>query len=336
MSLLGHLTGSNQDDTQPSVANGQAIQQDGEKLETETDEQDVEDKSEKEDLREHGVVVVVNEELEDEEETMHDEDEKDLEPEENLLEPPCLIVDDAASETSDSCQTDSRFLTSMSSDSMDALEEDDFLTYFSTSRPSRLDMRDHYLHADYRPPQSADVNDDLGYPGDRFICSAALSSIADCLPSPTEASDDEDYKDLLVEDEEESEGKVEASEETSESTQPSLGGSVFTFEQGDPRCYYNICSNLTPDSAQLHARAASPRVLQKDRSERRSRQRKRTESAPIFVPPPGFGDSSSDEEFFDAQEKLTDVVKGLFFKSLALPRVETIGHNIMPPLFNYF
>ncbi|XP_062865246.1 FERM and PDZ domain-containing protein 1 [Trichomycterus rosablanca] len=317
VSLLGHLTGANQDDTKLSLANGQVIEQDEERPEAENEEEDVEDKSEKEDVREHGIVVTVNVGLDHQDETMHvnngeilkddaenDKEEKDLEQKENLLEPPCLIVDDAASETSDSCQTDSRFLTSMSSDSMDALEEDDFLTYFSTSRPSRLDTRDHYLHVDYRPPcpQDADINDDLGFPGDQFLCLAALSSIADCLPSPTEASDDEDYKDLIEEEEEESEEKLEASDETSESTQPFKGGCVFTFEQGDTRRYYNICSNVTPDSARLHARPASPHIV---RTESKKKARKRTESAPLLVPPPGFGDSSSDDEFFDAQEKLT-------------------------------
>uniref|UniRef100_A0A671KCH8 FERM and PDZ domain containing 1 n=1 Tax=Sinocyclocheilus anshuiensis TaxID=1608454 RepID=A0A671KCH8_9TELE len=58
--------------------------------------------------------------------------------------PQCvIIVDDPSSEASDSYQTESHFMTSMSSDSIDALEEDDLMTYFSTRRPCHLPDEKH-------------------------------------------------------------------------------------------------------------------------------------------------------------------------------------------------
>uniref|UniRef100_A0A673LFB2 FERM and PDZ domain-containing protein 1-like n=1 Tax=Sinocyclocheilus rhinocerous TaxID=307959 RepID=A0A673LFB2_9TELE len=104
--------------------------------------------------------------------------------------PQCvIIVDDPSSEASDSYQTESHFMTSMSSDSIDALEEDDLMTYFSTRRPCLLPDEKH--------------------------------------------------------------------------------------EKGSPAKY-------------------------RERGEANQR-----ETVPIFQPPPGFGESSSDDEFFDAQERFT-------------------------------
>ncbi|XP_066517044.1 FERM and PDZ domain-containing protein 1 [Hoplias malabaricus] len=228
---------------------------------------------------------------------------------------PCvIIVDDPPSEASDSCQTDSRFLTSMSSDSMDALEEDDLLTYCSTGCPSHLDVEGHYLHVDpslLSPSpkqiycQDTDFHNELGsdFDGDSdpFVCFAALSSIAECLPSPPEASEDEDCEDQGAEVDGQ---RPETSEDDCERAE-TTGENVFTFEQGDTRCYYNICSNVTPDSAHSLPRPPTPPVTQKEQRENGQDEERETEPAPILQPPPGFGDSSSDDEFFDAQERFT-------------------------------
>uniref|UniRef100_A0A3B4F436 FERM and PDZ domain-containing protein 1-like n=1 Tax=Pundamilia nyererei TaxID=303518 RepID=A0A3B4F436_9CICH len=89
---------------------------------------------------------------------------------------------------------------------------------------------------------------------------------------------------------------------------------VFNFDQSDARCYYNICSNITPDSA----RSLSHKQRE-EREEGEETQDEDLEPIPILHPPPGFGDSSSDEEFFDARDRFTspeDPTSG------AVPRVE--------------
>lgn len=317
--LLAHATIPTQTDSNISLVNRQVVGQEEGKTNTE-EEGDVEDKSEKESVEnEAGETKKVKLEEQadcvhaDEGETVKPDAENDMveikesEQEVKDEEPPCvIIVEDPPSEASDSLQTDSRFVTSMSSDSMDALEEDDFLTYFSTNCVSQLNVRDHYLHVDTLAPylsqpdcQDGDFNDELcsiEFPAndDEFLCLAALSSIAECLPSPTEASEDE-YSEQGVDEDEQ-----EAPEDVFESTEPPHGECVFTFNQGDAQHYYNICSNVTPDGSHVHPRTASPQHTHEENNEEAERE---TEPVPILLPPPGFGDSSSDDEFFDAQER---------------------------------
>lgn len=326
--LLAHVASASQSDQQVAAMSSNdrpGSEQEEEKKETQKKEDKMEKQSEvangvvriteKVTLEGHsGAMCAIEEDtLKSEEEKDMDNEKEDTEREEKELKIPCvIIVEDPPSEASDSCRTDSRFLTSMSSDSMDALEEDDLLTYCSTRCPSHLDMGDHYLHGDplLSSPsprqlhcQDSDFHNDLcsadtdaDGDSDPFVCFAALSNIAECLPSPPEASEDEDYEDQAGEIEEQ---EQEASEDGSERTQALH---VFTFEQGDTRCYYKICSNLTPDSARSLPRPPSPNS-QKEEGENIEEQRREPEPIPILQPPPGFGDSSSDDEFFDAQER---------------------------------
>ncbi|KAL0203900.1 hypothetical protein M9458_001918, partial [Cirrhinus mrigala] len=212
---------------------------------------------------------------------------EDKEQEKKPEHPQCvIIVDDPSSEASDSYQTESHFMTSMSSDSIDALEEDDLMTYFSTRRPCHLPVKDSYCCEDrYSPSKDSLSQSDLCSADshcepdiDQFFCFPALSNIAECLPK-------EDCEEL-------------ENEKCEKGTVRPPGDYVFTFEQGDTRHYYNICSNVTPDSARSLPRPLSPpgpMEIQPDQ----------TDTVPIFQPPPGFGDSSSDDEFFDAQERFT-------------------------------
>lgn len=314
--LLGHETSPTQADR---VVINQVVGQEEGKTKT-VEEDDVEDKSEKESV-ENGAGKT-KKEIEEPAESLHEDEgetvkclaENDLietkegEQEAKEVDPPCVIViEDPPSEASDSVHTDSRFVTSMSSDSMDALEEDDFLTYFSTNCVSQLNVRDHYLHVNTHAPcpsqpdrQDGDFNDELcsiEFPvdDDEFLCLAALSNIAECLPSPTEASEDEYSEQGGDEDDQ------EAPEDVFESGEPLNGECVFTFNQGDAKRYYNICTNVTPDSGHIRARKSSPRHTHEENKEKIERK---TEPAPILLqPPPEFGDSSSEDEFFDAQER---------------------------------
>lgn len=333
--LLAHATSPVQTHSNISLVNSQVVEQEEEKTNTE-EEEDVEDKSEKESV-ENGAGETKKVRLKDQVDSVHAEEGETVKPnaESNMAEtkesereakeeePPCvIIVEDPPSEASDSVQTDSRFVTSMSSDSMDALEEDDFLTYFSTNCVSQLNVRDHYLNVDTFAPSSSqsDCQDDdfhdepcfTEFPAndDEFLYHAALSSIADCLPSPTEASEDEYSEQGGDEDEQ------EAPEDVFESIEPPEGESVFTFNHGDAQRYYNICSNVTPDSSHVHSGIASPYHTHQENKEEAERE---IVPVPILLPPPGFGDSSSDDEFFDTQERFVPeeplsapMSKGLF------------------------
>ncbi|KAJ8271690.1 hypothetical protein COCON_G00105490 [Conger conger] len=199
--------------------------------------------------------------------------------------------EDLLSETSDSCHTDSRFYTSLSSDSMDALEEDD-LVACSSSHPLG-----HYLlgtpaqheaveNGDITPKESTSPHPSSAYDydSDHGLRFSELSQLADCLPSPPEASEEEE-------------------EDEEVASLPTYRECVFTFEENDARHYYNICSNVTPDSARSQHRP-HPDHSQEEGEEVRDPMPD-IEPVPILQPPPGFGDSSSEDEFFDAQDMFT-------------------------------
>ncbi|KAI5616560.1 FERM and PDZ domain-containing protein 1 isoform X1 [Silurus asotus] len=303
--LLPYAPSPTQNDTNNSLDTNQVAGQ-------EEEDGDIEDKSEKESV-ENGAGETKKVRLEEQAESGHadegehanpdpengTEETNEVEQETKEEDPPCIIiVEDPPSEASDSFQTDSRFVTSMSSDSMDALEEDDFLTYFSTNYVSQLNANDHYLRVDTCAPcpSQLDCHDDvcfIEFPAndDELLGLAALSSIAECLPSPTEASEDE-YSESGAD-----EGEQEAPEDVFESIEPPHGESMFTFNQGDAQRYYNICAILSPDSGAGN----SPYYINVQNEEEVKKDRKPV--CPILLPPPGFGDSSSDDEFFDAQER---------------------------------
>uniref|UniRef100_A0A672ML59 FERM and PDZ domain-containing protein 1-like n=1 Tax=Sinocyclocheilus grahami TaxID=75366 RepID=A0A672ML59_SINGR len=226
---------------------------------------------------------------------------EDEEQEKKPQQPQCvIIVDDPSSEASDSYQTESYFMTSMSSDSIDALEEDDLMTYFSTRRPCHLPQ----LHSNDSHSQSDLCSADSHCEPDinQFFCVPALSNIAECLPSPPAASEEEDCEELGTENEKHENGSPT---KCPGSSLPPSGDYVFTFEQGDTRHYYNICSNVTPDSARSLPRPLSPPGPVETQPDQEKEEVNQTETVPIFQPPPGFGDSSSDDEFFDARERFT-------------------------------
>nr|XP_029136865.1 FERM and PDZ domain-containing protein 1-like [Labrus bergylta] len=283
------------------------------------------------------------------------------------------------SEASDSCHSDSRVLTSPSSDSLDALEEDDLLSCSSstinpsahghTHPPFQLhhfsygNAQSHFLgpppaHShplihltaphrgggEYR--RSGDGADpqlltpasplpglhhvqkcvDNPYSSDSSLCFAELSRLVDFLPSPPEASEDEDEEEELRRRRKKmSKERIESVRRAGEggsvsgegcykerplAPSPSSPASnmefVFSFDQSDARCYYKLCSNITPDSARSLTLPLSQnegddvKVVEGDPAKGAD-----LESAPILQPPPGFGDSSSDEEFFDARDRFT-------------------------------
>ncbi|KAF0037907.1 hypothetical protein F2P81_010781, partial [Scophthalmus maximus] len=281
------------------------------------------------------------------------------------------------SDPSDSCQTDSRVLTSPSSDSLDALEEDDLLMCSSSSSHLIAPSQTHpdvlsplqvypYSHSYAQPHllapppahfhplmhftshdregghyrRSGDGADPhLDAPAstsqslhcvqkcssdpcsdESSLCFAELSRLVDFLPSPPEASDDEEEEEeelrrrrrkMLKEMDQLVRRAGEGGSLSGEGCfqeYPSSPSShmefVFNFDQSDARCYYKLCSNITPDSAR-----SLPRPLHHNEGEDWEEvegdedKAEELEPIPILQPPPGFGDSSSDEEFFDARDR---------------------------------
>ncbi|KAK9540302.1 hypothetical protein VZT92_002763 [Zoarces viviparus] len=280
----------------------------------------------------------------------------------------------SVSEASDSCNTDSRVTTSPSLDSLDALEEDDFISCSSSSFHSNVPSQIHshspiqlhpYSHRRVQPhllapppahahplihltthdrrggdcrrsgdgadpqvlapvspsPSLQYIQKCSGNPGsdDGSMCFAELSRLVDFLPSPPEASED---------DEEEEEEELRRRRRRKSARRAGERGSVnsegsfkelplspspssqiefvFNFDQSDARCYYKLCSNITPDSARslprpLHHNEGEPR----EEVEEDPAKAVDLEPIPILQPPPGFGDSSSEEEFFDARDRFT-------------------------------
>lgn len=272
-------------------------------------------------------------------------------------------AEERLSEASDSCHTDSRIFTSPSSDSLDALEEDDLIACSSSStHPNTVaEPRDSpfqlHLHHDGQaqphllapPPAHAHplihvtAVSSRGGGGscrrsgarstsspspdvqthsadlcsvDGSLCFAELSRLADLLPSPPEASEEDEEDELrrrgnvqretsLMEGRGSREGGVDPPQSLSPTSSSSHKDYVFNFNQNDTRCYYNLCSNITPDSAR-----SPPRPQPRDKGEVREEKvveggAEELDPIPILQPPPGFGDSSSDEEFFDARDGFT-------------------------------
>ncbi|KAM4751318.1 uncharacterized protein frmpd1a [Anableps anableps] len=281
----------------------------------------------------------------------------------------------SVSEASDSCHTDSRVLTSPSSDSLDALEEDDLISCASSSIQTQAPPQAHvYVHSPFQlhlhsdghvqphllappPPHShplihltvVSCGAESGEIGgcrrsgdgadpklistpsqspkvqkrsselcstDSSLCFAELSRLADLLPSPPEASEDDDVeedelrrKEKLQSDKSvtlrnaDDGGSVGEHLLSASPSSPSFHKDfVFNFDQSDARCYYNLCSNITPDSA----RSLSGRLhVNTEGTHNDEAKAEGSEPVPILQPPPGFGDSSSDEEFFDARDRFT-------------------------------
>ncbi|KAG7461660.1 hypothetical protein MATL_G00193520 [Megalops atlanticus] len=128
-----------------------------------------------------------------------------------------------------------------------------------------------------------------------FLCFADLSRMADCLPSPPEASEEEE-------------------EEQLGSGLPPLTDRAFTFGRNSPQHCYNVCSEATANSAcclpkpQPHCSQEEEEEEGKEVEEEEQNPPNDSNKAPVLQAPPGFGDSSSEDEFFDASDRFTPPV----------------------------
>uniref|UniRef100_A0A4W5QD71 FERM domain-containing protein n=1 Tax=Hucho hucho TaxID=62062 RepID=A0A4W5QD71_9TELE len=187
-------------------------------------------------------------------------------------------------EASDSCRTDSRFMTSISSDSLDALEEDDLIACSSSlpHPPFRLTVEPPHPH-----PQGG--------------ASSPQGGAGEWRGEGGEGGSGEEER---RKNNEGSGQEVFSVSGRPRSSSSSLMDCVFTFEQSDARHYYNICPNVTPDSTRsLSHPHPETEEVEGGGEEEEQAALLTLEPVPILQPPPGFGDSSSDEEFFDARDR---------------------------------
>ncbi|NWV80576.1 FRPD1 protein, partial [Dasyornis broadbenti] len=204
-------------------------------------------------------------------------------PEENSTEPQAGGGDprnggdnamDNTSEASDSANAESRgFKTSGSSDSMDALEEDE-LEACSSSRPELF----HF----YTPTVQEMSSSDRSF---RPVCAAGSPSSAGAR----------DYFCYL---------QMPPAEQPGSGGSPSeQGAGASTLEvrlsEMDTTGYYNLCYSTSP-AGSVQRSSASPGQGASAQAEHDT-----AASDLVLKPPPGFGDSSSEEEFYDAADRLS-------------------------------
>ncbi|KAM8984160.1 FERM and PDZ domain-containing protein 1 isoform 3-T5 [Ara ararauna] len=237
----------------------------------------------------------------------------------------CDNATDSASEASDSANTESRgFKTSGSSDSMDALEEDE-LEMCSSFRPE-------FFHF-YTPTVQEMSHSEKSF----FPIHAAGGSIR---------AETGDYFCFLHVPRAEELG---CEDSPSEQRGEDIGASVVEnrLSEKDTMGYYNLCHSISPAGSVERSKIShSPqRSPWKDESAQEGvpcgAGLTVEASNPILEPPPGFGDTSSEEEFYDAADRLSppDALAGYNITSqestdncscmLKKPRCYNLGESLM-------
>ncbi|NXH17490.1 FRPD1 protein, partial [Bucco capensis] len=222
---------------------------------------------------------------------------------------------DSTSEASDSANTESRgFKTSGSSDSMDALEED-VLEACSSSRPE-------FFHFYTPTVQEMNSSDKSFFP----IHAAGDSSRAEnrdyfCflqVPREKEPMCDDSLSEQRGKDVSASVPETESSERNS-------------------MCYYSLCYSTSPvgsveSSNTRHNSQSSPWKDGPAKEEALCGAELTAEASDLILePPPGFGDSSSEEEFYDAADRLSplDALADTSSCTLKKPRCYSSEENLM-------
>ncbi|NXW49469.1 FRPD1 protein, partial [Nyctiprogne leucopyga] len=217
---------------------------------------------------------------------------------------------DSTSEASDSANTESRgFKTSGSSDSMDELEA------CSSSRPE-------FFHFYTPTVQEMSSSDKSFFP----VHAAGGSSRAETR----------DYFVFLQVPHAEEPG---CEESPSEQRGEDIGVSVLETKQSERNTmgYYSLCYSISPaGSAERsnisHSPQRSPWKGESAQEEGPCGAEQKAEASNLILePPPGFGDTSSEEEFFDAADRLSppDALADNSSCILKKPRCYSFGENLM-------
>lgn len=195
-------------------------------------------------------------------------------------------TNDSLSEASDSANTESRgFKTSGSSDSLDALEEDD-LEACSSSRPEFFSFG--------TPPLQDLASSDKAFLGMQNENRATSEDFFSFLPLPHLSGS------ALVQSDAEFRRESEINAVVLESK----------LAENDAMEYYSICANISPASSadkNTHSNGTEGGSLQDLSAEPSADEGVGRQESRGFVlaPPPGFGDTSSEDEFYDATERVT-------------------------------
>ncbi|NXK13042.1 FRPD1 protein, partial [Herpetotheres cachinnans] len=222
---------------------------------------------------------------------------------------------DSTSEASDSANTESRgFKTSGSSDSMDALEEDELEACSS----SRLE----FFHFYTPTVQEMSSSDKSFFP----IHAAGGSSRAEAR----------DYFCFLQVPHAEEPG---CEDSPSEQRGEGIGASVLETKLSERNTmgYYNLCYSISPaGSVERSNIGCSPqRSPRKDvlaQEEALCGAEGMAEASDLILePPPGFGDTSSEEEFYDAADRLSplDDLADNSSCTLKKPRCYSLEEDLM-------
>ncbi|XP_040217401.1 FERM and PDZ domain-containing protein 1 [Rana temporaria] len=260
--------------------------------------------SERQFLRQRNIKPLLEEEEEDEEVQVPkkaEESQKSAVIEENQCD--CGNNDtDSISEASDSANTGSQgYKISWSSDSIDALEEDDLETC-SSSRPEFFQFYTPILNDVTTEDQGVFAdNSDVKCKGDGceesdpLLCFLQMANsrettIMDAKEKPRSPKDADCHEDNEI-----------------------LMFPGCQLSESNVMEYYSLCSNVSPASSVDRNIPSSPEsncvqdLIPESKLKEKGHRRKTYNevNALILEPPPGFGDSSSEEEFFDATDRFT-------------------------------
>ncbi|XP_075458911.1 FERM and PDZ domain-containing protein 1 isoform X1 [Ascaphus truei] len=223
---------------------------------------------------------------------------------------------DSISEASDSANTEGQgYKISWSSDSIDALEEDDLETcsssrpeFFQFYTPSLKDMaiEDQGVFTDREELESKE-NGRRG--SDPLLCLLQL-------PSSREDT---------VMDVKESSSRFPRDAEGREENELHAFSIAYQLLEHNRMEYYSLCSNVSPASSVERNIPSSPESNSGKDLEVEVGVKKSIchlglndeVEALILDPPPGFGDSSSEEEFFDATDRFTPTLTSPGLKSVS-------------------
>ncbi|NXN26255.1 FRPD1 protein, partial [Nycticryphes semicollaris] len=224
---------------------------------------------------------------------------------------------DSTSETSDSANTESRgFKTSGSSDSMDALEEDE-LEACSSSRPE-------FFHFYTPTVQEMSSSDKSFFP----IRAAGGSS----------RTENRDYFCFLQVPHAEEPGCEDSPSQQREDTTVSVLETKLS--ETNTMGYYSLCYSISPaGSVERNIVSHGPWKDVSAQEEAPCGAEQMAEASDLILePPPGFGDTSSEEEFYDAADRLSPL-DGLAGKPapipcgsscmLKKPRCYSLGENLV-------
>ncbi|XP_063770330.1 FERM and PDZ domain-containing protein 1 isoform X2 [Pseudophryne corroboree] len=209
---------------------------------------------------------------------------------------------DSISEASDSANTESQgYKISWSSDSIDALEEDD-LEACSSSRPEFFQFYNPILKDVSTEDQCVFTdNTEMKCKGDGCHESDPLL----CFLQLTNRREDPD-----TDDKEHARSPREVENRENNDLHGFFGCQLAESNMME---YYSLCSNVSPASSVDRNIPSSPEsncvkdLIAQVKLKKKGCSRGRNDEVESLIldPPPGFGDSSSEEEFFDATDRFT-------------------------------